>query len=303
MAPSSTRAVEVFVAAVEAGNFTRAAIQLGLTPAAVSRAIARHEAALGVRLFRRTTRTMHLTDDGRAYADRCRQALALLAEAERELTRRRGAPRGLVRVSAPTTYGLPRVVPVIARVRARYPEIEIELNISNRNVDFVAEGYDLAVRMGEPADSELVAHKLLDASVGVFASPAYLAAHGRPRRLDDLERHRLIAFVRPSSGRMLPWVFRRGDDSHVSINPSGALRCTDDFVACVALARAGAGLVQAYHFLVADDLARGILVEVLPGFAGRTRPFHLLQPPRRELTPAARVVADALIADASGAVT
>ena len=301
MPPTTTRAVEVFVAAVEAGNFTRAAVQLGLTPAAVSRAIARHEAALGVRLFRRTTRTMHLTDDGRAYVERCRQALALLAEAERELTRRRGAPRGLVRLSAPTTYGHARVVPVVARVRARHPEIEVELNISNRNVDFVAEGYDLAVRMGEPADSELVAHKLMDATLGVLASPGYLEARGRPRRLEDLERHALIGFVRPSSGRVMPWIFRRADGSHVSVNPDGALRCTDDFVACVALARAGAGLVQAYHFLVADDLARGHLVEVLPGFAGRTRPFHLLQPPRRELTPAVRVVADALIADASAA--
>jgi len=298
MPVATTRAVELFVTAVEAGNFTRAANRLGVTPAAVSRAIGRHEAALGVRLFRRTTRSVRLTEEGQAYYERCRQALALIDDAERELTRRQATPRGLVRLSVPTTYGHTRVLPVIARFREAHPAVAVEVDVSNRNVDFVAEGYDLAIRAGVLDDSELVAHKLEDASLGVFASPAYLTRWGTPRRVEDLDRHTLIGFVRPSTGRVMPWVFRRRDGSQFAISPSDHLRCSDDFLACITLARSGAGLAQTYHFLVEADVARGTLVEVLQPLAGRSRPFTLLQPPRRAPTLAVRLLVDALLADA-----
>lgn len=296
----SLRPVEVFVAAVEAGNFTRAAARLGLTPAAVSRAIARHEHALGVPLFRRTTRQVQLTDDGRGYYERCREALALIEDGERRLTGRQHSPRGRVRVSAPTTYGHHRLLPLLARFAPAHPDIALELDISNRNVDFVAEGFDLAIRAGELDDSELIAHRLEDAGVGVFGAPAYLAARGTPRRLEDLERHTLIGFVRPSSGRVMPWHFRRRDGQQVALTPGDALRCAGDFLACVSLARGGGGLTQSLRFLVADDVASGALVEVLGGFAGGARPFTLLQPPRRTPTTAVRAVVDAILADAAG---
>jgi DNA-binding transcriptional LysR family regulator len=275
---ASARSVEVFCAAVDAGSFTAAATQLGMTPAGVSRAIARHEEALGATLLRRTTRRMALTDEGRAYYASCREALALLEAAERELADARAAPRGLVRVSAPTTYGHYRLVPFVADLAARYPEVEVELNVQNRNVDVVAEGYDLAIRMGELGSSSLTARKLEDASLGVFASPEYLARHPRPRAPDDLERHALLGFIRPSSGRVLPWLFRARDGAPFEVAPRARVRVSDDFLASIGLARAGAGLVQAYHFLVAAEVARGELVEVLKPFAGRTRPFTLLQP-------------------------
>jgi len=293
------RAVEVFVAAVEAGNFTRAAARLGLTPAAISRAIARHEDALGVPLFRRTTRNVQLTDDGRGYYERCREALALIDDGERQLTGRQHSPRGRVRISAPTTYGHHRLLPALAGFALAHPDIALEVDISNRNIDFVAEGYDLAIRAGELDDSELVAHRLEDAGVGVFAAPAYLAARGTPRRLEDLDRHTLIGFVRPSTGRVMPWQFRRRDGQLASLTPGPALRCSDDFLACVTLARAGGGLAQVLRFLVEDDLARGTLVEVLGGLASRSRPFTLLQPPRRTPTAAVRAVVDAILADAA----
>ena len=298
MAIASTRVVELFVTAVEAGNFTRAASRLGVTPAAVSRAIGRHEQALGVRLFRRTTRTVRLTDEGQTYYERCRQALALIDDAERELGHRQTAPRGLVRLSVPTTYGHTRVLPVIARLREAYPDVAVEIDVSNRNVDFVTEGYDLAIRAGVLDDSELVAHKLEDASLGVFASPTYLARHGTPRRVEDLDRHTRIAFVRPSTGRVVPWLFRRRDGAQFAMVPPADVRCSDDFLACITLARCGAGLTQAYHFLVEDDLARGTLVEVLRPLAGRSWPFTLLQPPRRTPTLAVRLVVDGILADA-----
>jgi DNA-binding transcriptional LysR family regulator len=192
------------------------------------------------------------------------------------------------------------VLPVLARFREAHPEIDVEVDVSNRNVDFVTEGYDLAIRAGVLSDSELVAHKLEDASLGVFASPAYLASHGTPRKPVDLEKHTLVGFVRPSTGRILPWVFEHRDGSQSSVTPEGALRCSDDFLACITLAKHGAGFCQTYHFLVEDALAEGSLVEVLRPYANRSWPFTLLRPPRRTPTRAVELVIDALLTDARG---
>lgn len=293
----AARWVELFCAVVEAGSFTAAARALGLTPAAISRAIAKHEAALGALLFRRTTRSMQLTDEGRAYFERCREGLALLEAAERAVAEGESSPRGVVRVSAPTTYGHHRLGRFIAAFVARYPEVDVELHVENRNVDFVTEGYDLAIRMGELGDSSLVARRLEDAAVGVFASPDYVARRGKPRAVEDLERHVLLGFVRPSTGRVLPWIFRERSGEPFEIAPRASLRAAGDPLACVTLARAGAGLVQCFRFLVEAELASSALVEVLPKFAHRTRPFTLLQPPgahARRLT--ARLFADELVA-------
>jgi DNA-binding transcriptional LysR family regulator len=295
---TSMRAVELFVSTVEAGNFTRAASKLGLTPAAVSRAVARHEKALGIRLFRRTTRQVQLTDEGQAYFESCRQALTLLAEAERALTTRQATARGSVRLSVPTTYGHTRVLPLLARFRSQHPEVSVEVNVGNRNIDFVAEGYDLAIRSGPLPSSELVAHKLEDAAVGVFASREYVARHGAPSDVSELAAHAQIAFVRPSTGRLAPWIFGHPDGTPFTLTPAGALRCSDDFLGCLTLARAGAGLTQTFHFLVEAELAAGTMVEVLKPFAGRTWPFTLLTPFRRMPSGAVRALVEALLADA-----
>lgn len=290
------RSIEVFCAAVEAGSFTAAAHQLGITPAAVSRAIGQHEQALGVPLFRRTTRRVSLTDEGRAYFEPCRQALSLIQDAERKLSHRQTKPRGRVRISVPTTYGHSRALPVIARFAEEHPEVEVEVHVSNRNVDFVADGYDLAIRAGDLGDSTLVARKLEDASLGVFASPAYVAAHGAPRSPDDLSRHRAIGFVRPSTGRVLDFLFQQKGGAPFEVAVKPAVRCSDDFLGCVTLARAGGGITQAFHFLAADAVERGELVELLKPWAGRSRSFTLLSPAGRAPTLAVRLLGDALVA-------
>jgi DNA-binding transcriptional LysR family regulator len=236
---------------------------------------------------------MRLTDVGQAYYEECRQALALLESAERHLTSRQIVPHGTVRLSAPTTQM--RILPFVADWAARHPKVRVEVDISNRNVDFIAEGFDMAIRAGELGDSTMVARKLQDASLGVFASPDYLARRTKPKAVADLDHHALIGFVRPSTGRVLPWLFReRG--APFEIAPRASLRVSGDFRGCIALARAGAGLVQAYHDLVADDLVSGALVEVLRPFAGRSRPFTLLTPSGPIPTLAARSFADELVA-------
>lgn len=292
------RSIEIFCAAVEARSFTAAAHQLGLTPAAVSRAIAQHERTLGVRLFRRTTRSVSLTDEGQAYFEPCRQALSLIEQAERELSQKQSKPRGRVRISMPTTYGHYRALPVIARFCEAHPEVEVEAHVSNRNVDFVTDGYDLVIRAGELGDSSVVSRKLEDASLGVFAHPDYLAKYGTPKSPDQLMRHRVIGFIRPSTGRVLDLSFmqKKGSPFEVSIKP--ALRCSDDFLGSITLARAGAGIVQCFHFLAEAAVERGELVEILKPFRGRSRPFTLLQPAGRVPTLGVRLLGDALVESA-----
>jgi DNA-binding transcriptional LysR family regulator len=288
-----------FCRTLETGSFTRAAAALRVTPAAVSRAVARLEGALGTTLFRRTTRALQPTAKGRAYYERCAAALALLEDGERTLSAdAEDAARGLVRLSVGTTYGLRRLLPRLGGFRDRYPEIELEIHVSNHNVDFVREGYDLAIRQGAIEDAGVIARKLGDFPLGVFASPPYLKARGAVHSIDDLANHRCIAFVLPRTGRVMPWVFA---DPNVELTPAAPLRCIEDPHGGIALALAGEGLYQTYRFLVEGELARGELVEVLASRGGRTRKFSLLYPKDAARSKAVRAVIDEILTISSRA--
>src|SRR5688572_19441774 len=204
--------VEAFIAVVEQGSLTAGAVALSTTPSVVSRAIARLEARLGSQLLRRTTRRIGLTDAGRVYLEQTRAALSLIDDAERAIQGQEGELTGRVRLSVPTTYGHYRLPPLLRRFASQYPRVQVELNITNRNVDLVAEGFDLAIRLGILPDSGLVARKLEDAALCLVASPAYLRRAGTPRSLDDLHKHACLPFVMPSTGRIAPWVFRQGGE-------------------------------------------------------------------------------------------
>lgn len=292
--PVQLGSIELFCKAAELGSFTAAAGSLGVTPASVSRSIGRLEARLGVRLFTRTTRHVRLTSDGELYRAQCQQALDQIAEAERAITGRQSEPRGLLRISVGTVYGHHRLVPLLPRFSAAYPGVSIELNVSNRNVDFVEDGYDLAIRLGEPRDSRLVARKLEDATLGVFAAPDYLKRHGRPKHPDDLHRHQLIQFVLPSSGRPMPWLFCSPDGEDLEFPFKSRLRVHEDVLAGVGWAMAGGGLFQIYHFVAQQAVAAGRLVEVMRGWSGRSRPFYVLYPHNRHLSARVRAFVDFL---------
>ena len=286
--------IELFCLAGELGSFTAAAAAAGVTPAAVSRSVARLEERMGVRLFVRTTRQIRLTDVGRAYFEECRQALAQLIEAERMATGQQLRPVGTLRISVPTTYAHYRLLPLLPAFREQHPEVQLEVHVSNRNVDFSEEGYDLAIRVRAPADSTLIARHLEDAELVVVASPDYLARRGTPAVLDDLNRHECIQFDLPSSGRRIPWLFRdQGKD--VEIAGDGGYVLSEDVLGGVTLARHGAGLFQTYRFIVEDDLRDGRLVAVLPAFGGRSRPFSLLYPHGRHLPLRVRSFIDFLV--------
>jgi DNA-binding transcriptional LysR family regulator len=291
--------IELFCLAAETGGFTSAALAAGVTPAAVSRSISRLEKRLGLRLFVRTTRSVRLTDAGRTYFAQCRQALGQLAEAEREVMGQQAQPSGMLRISVPTTYGHHRILPLLPLFRERFPDIRLHVHLSNRNIDFVEEGYDMAVRVRAQPDSTLIARHLEDAPLVVVASRKYLRKAGTPRTLDDLASHECIQFELPSSGRRISWLFKEnGKDREVFAD--SAYSCSDDVLGGVTLAKSGAGLFQAYRFVVEKELADGSLVEVLKPFAGRSRPYTLLYPDGRHVPLRMRVFIDFLLAQRLG---
>ncbi len=294
--------IELFCLTAERGSFTEAARLAGLTPAAVSRAIARLEARLGAQLFVRTTRQVRLTDGGQAYFEQCRQALGQLIEAEREIAGGQRSPSGTVRLSLPTSYGHYRVLPIVPAFRAMYPGVQLELELSNRNADLTADRFDLAVRARNRPDSGLIARKLEDAQLVIVATPDYLRRHGRPTALEDLAAHECIQFQRPSNGQPVPWLLREGGQEIERLT-TGAVSCSEDILAAVTLARAGAGLLQTYRFIVEQDLRQGALSEVLAPFGGASRPFSLLFPANRHMPERVRVMIDFLVQHLSEAGT
>ncbi|MCP8632993.1 LysR family transcriptional regulator [Pseudomonas mosselii] len=288
--------LELFCLAADAGSFTEAATLAGVTPAAVSRSVARLEERLGVRLFVRTTRQMRLSEAGQAYYLHCRQALGQLVEAERQVTGGQLEPAGRLRISAPTPYAHHRLLPLLPRFRQRYPGVQVDVHVSNRNVDFAEEHFDLAIRGRAPADSRLVARRLEDAELVVVATPGYLARAGTPQALEDLAGHECIQFELPSSGRRPPWSFCR-DGLLVELETQGALTCLGDFLATTTLVRHGGGLMQAYRFTVQEALDSGELVEVLAEHGGTSRPFMLVYPQARHMPLKVRVFIDFLVGE------
>jgi DNA-binding transcriptional LysR family regulator len=286
--------VEAFLAVVERGSFTAAAVALSTTPSVLSRAVARLETRLGNQLLRRTTRRLGLTEAGRAYFEQARVAFALLDEAQRDAQGAEGTLKGRVRISVPTTYGHYRLPPLLAAFTQRHPDVRVELNITNRNVDFVAEGFDLAIRLGHLPDSGLVARKLEDAALCLVASPDYLRRAGAPASLGDLQRHACLPFVMPSTGRIAPWLFKDGEaDIEWLATPFVAV--SDDVLGVVSLARHGVGICQSYEFIVREWIQRGDLVEVLPRLRGRSRPFSVVYAPHRRQSVATRALIELLV--------
>lgn len=285
--------VEAFLAVAEHGSFTAGAVALSTTPSVLSRAVTRLEARLGNQLLRRTTRRIGLTDAGRQYLEQARAAFTLLDEAEREAQGEEGELKGRVRLSVPTTYGHYRLPPLLARFAQKHPRVRVELNITNRNVDLVAEGFDLAIRLGHLPDSGLVARKLEDAALCLVASPGYLRRSGRPQSLDALQQHVCLPFVMPSTGRIAPWVFKDGGQD-VEWLPPSTLQVSGDVLGVVSLAAQGVGICQSYDFIVRQQLEQGGLVELLPALRGRTRPFSVVYAPHRRQSAATRALIDLL---------
>lgn len=269
--------IEHFCLTVELGSFTAAANSIGVTPAAVSRSIARIEERLGVRLFVRTTRHLRITTAGQVYYEQCRQALMLLNDAELAATNSQQSPSGLIRMSAPTPYTHYRLIPFLAKFQQQFPNIKIDIHSSNRNINFSEESFDLAIRGRAPHDSNLIARKLEDSLLVTVATPHYLQYSEALCTLDDLSKHNCIQFELPSTGRKTSWSFIK-EGKPIEIETNGTFTCLADFLATTTLVKQGVGLMQVYQFTVEKELEKGELVEVLTNFSGAVRPFFLLYP-------------------------
>lgn len=285
--------VEAFITVMDKGSMTAGAVALATTPSVLSRAITRLETKLGTQLVRRTTRRISLTEAGRAYLEQVRAAFEAIDEAERGV-QGEGTVAGRVRLSVSTTYGHFRLPEKLTRFALNHPAVTVEMSIANRNVDLVAEGYDLAIRLGQLPDSGLIGRKLEDAPLRLVASPDYIARRGTPRSIDDLARHTCLPFLMPRTGRPGPWLFRH-DDTDVDWVPQGPVQVADDVLGTVSLTEAGLGICQTYEFVVRERLARGSLVELLADHGGRSRPFSLIYPPHRNLSAATRALIDCLL--------
>lgn len=285
--------IQIFCKAAELSSFTAAANALGITPAAVSRSVARVEEKLGVKLFARTTRRIRLTDDGQLYFEQCSEALRKIDDVEKMITGNLSAPKGTLKISVPTTYGYFRVLPVLTKFKALYPQVTLEIDISNRTIDFIEEGFDLAIRLGQPKDSRLVARRIEAATLGVYASKKYLEEHGTPQTLHDLKSHECIQFITPSTGKPLPWVFLdNGEEIEPAFNSS--IRFSGDVLGCVGYALANGGLFQTYDF-IAEQSQYQDLIEVLAPYRGRSRFFSIIYQQNRMLSAKVRVFIDLLV--------
>jgi DNA-binding transcriptional LysR family regulator len=256
--------------------------------------VARLERELDTVLFRRTTRSLAATDAGQRYYEHAAQALSLLRAVADSMRDERESPSGLVKISVPTTYGLHRLMPRLPEFARQNPRVELEVQVSNRNIDFVRDGFDLAIRLGVIADQALVARRLGTFALGVFASPAYLARRGRPQSPDDLAVHDCITFVMPRTGRAMAWEF---SSPALKLQPLARYRGAEDVLGLVAMGRAGLGLVQTYDFMVQELLQRGELIEVLPEYRGSGRPFSLVYPRTAHRSRALRAFVEFVLAE------
>ena len=254
----SSADLRVFVRVLDRGSFSAAAKDLGLTPSAVSKLISRLEDRLGARLLERSTRRLALTPEGELYLARARRIVADIEEAEAEVARVRGAPRGRLRINAGTSFGLHQLAPSLADFLTRYPEIDIELSITDRLVDLIEQQSDIAVRSGHIPDGPFVQRKIADLERVICAAPSYLARRGTPRVAADLKDHDCIVVSGLGLNRW-PFKVASGIDV-VDVRPRVF---TDDAEAALRLAIEGAGIIRLSDVIVGDSLRRGELVPLL----------------------------------------
>ena len=282
----------LFVQVAETRSFVGAGRLLGISASAVGKSISRLEDKLGVRLFHRSTRSVTLTAEGMMFLERSKRILAEIEAAEQELVSAAEAPRGKLRVSLPLVSAL--VLPVLADFMREYPNVELDLDFTDRQVDVIEEGFDAVVRVGEPKDSRLSARTLGDFRRLLVGSPAYFARRGVPLRPADLASHACLHYRYPSSGKIEQWALRRADDAPEIALPTAMICNNIETRLCFALQ--GLGIAYLPDFAVREPLASGKLVSVLDEYVDAGGTFRILWPASRHPSPKLRAFIDFLAA-------
>lgn len=281
-----------FVRAVELGGFSLAARDLGLTPSAISKLVTRLEERLGVRLLNRTTRRLALTPEGEAYFQRSQRILAEIAEAEDEVARFRAQPKGLLRVNVGTAFGMHQLAPALPEFLSRYPEVQVELTITDRIVDLIEEGADLGIRLGTLGDSSLVARRICELERVVCASPEYLRKHGTPANAQDLLKHNCLSVAYAPNLRRWPFETRDGL-THVEVSGNVSANNADTLLQ---LALLGVGIIRLSDVIVGEAIASGRLVPLLADIHhAEPLPLHAVYPQGRHRSPKVAAMIDYLI--------
>lgn len=273
--------MRVFCTVIEAGGFAAAADRMGLSTSAVSRHVAQLEAHLSVRLLNRTTRRMSPTEEGFAYFERCTQLLADLDETEASVSGEARHPRGRLRLTAPIALATLRLAPAFAAFSQAYPEISLDIVLSDNVADFAEEGLDLAIRVGRVGSENLVARHLGETALLTAASPAYLARVGTPLRLEDLGRHACLTYAYSATGNQ--WQFEGPDGEPVGVRIGGQINANNGML-LAEMAVGGSGIVYGPCFILQPLIERGLLVRLLPDQGTRRLPIHAVYPTRRHLS-------------------
>jgi len=277
--------MQAFAAAVDERSFSAAGRKLGLTASSISKQVAKLEERLGVRLLQRTTRVVQPTDAGNSYYERCARILRDVEDADRELRSRDAEPRGKLRVSAPLTLGHACVVPAVIAYRARYPDVHVNLELTDRVVDIMEERVDVAIRYTRSlAPSSLVAKAIAPDRRHLCASPEYLQKRGRPKRPDDLSRHECILF---EADRVRSTWHLTGPSGEHDVPVRGGLSCTSTY-ALFQAAVAGFGIADLPRYQVKESLRTGALVAVLDEYSPSDRTIYVLHPHGRWASAAVR---------------
>lgn len=285
------REMQIFVTVAEEGSFVAAAEALELSTAAVSRQIANLEARLGVRLLHRTTRRLSLSEEGEVFLSRARHLLADLAEAEAEITARSGQAAGQLRINAPVSFGILHLADKWDAFQARHPALSLDINLSDRMVDLVEEGYDLAIRIGRLADSSLISRELASTRMVLCASPEYLRTHGTPFHPQELKQHSIWSYRYFVPGDEWPF---DGPEGAVSVRIQPVLRSNNGDT-CVAGALNHRCIVLQPSFLVGEAIQAGHLVELMPEYQAPLLGIHAVYPSRKHVAPKVRLMIDHLV--------
>jgi LysR family transcriptional regulator, regulator for bpeEF and oprC len=282
-----------FIKTVDTGSFTRAARELDVSPAAVSKNVQRLEDQLATRLLNRTTRSLSLTEDGQLFYDRCRDAVRELESADQVLLEHRGTPMGQLRVSCLAIVGRTVILPLLPKFLAKYPQIQIEMVFDDRIADLVADRFDVALRGGRLPDSAMVARKIFSFGVGTYAAPSYLKRFGEPKAVDELLYHNCLQFRIINNNRLLEWELESSDKETRVITTSGNL-ILNDAGALVSMCVAGLGVGLLADFLVDDFVERGQLKRILPNYARPPLPIYACYPNRKHAPLKTKVFVDYL---------
>lgn len=284
--------MQTFNTVVEAGSFVKAADALNLSKAAVSRHVVDLERRLGIRLLHRTTRRVSLTTEGQAYYARSKDVLSDLQDIESEITSKQDKVSGLLRINAPFTFGIQHLAPLWGQFREVHPQVTLDVTLSDRVVDLVEEGYDLAIRIAALESSSLVSRRLASTKMTLCASPAYLKKHGKLTKPADLTQHQVIGYSYLSSKD--EWHFS-GPEGAVSVVTKPWMH-TNNGETCKAAALAHQGIILQPRFVVGPELAAGKLVEILPKYRSSDIGIYAVYPTRKHLSAKVRLLIEFLAA-------